>query len=52
MSQSVTNALPSSSKKISLLHSDVDGTLITKETILTVVVIVSYLTSSHFKSEY
>jgi hypothetical protein len=35
MPQSVTNSLFSSSRKISLLLSDMDGTLVTKEKILT-----------------
>jgi hydroxymethylpyrimidine pyrophosphatase-like HAD family hydrolase len=35
MFQSVTNALLSSPRKISLLLSDVDGILVTKEKILT-----------------
>lgn len=35
MSKSVTNALPSSPREISLLLSDVNGTLVTKEKIFT-----------------
>ncbi|HEY9794032.1 MAG TPA: hypothetical protein V6D30_00200 [Leptolyngbyaceae cyanobacterium] len=34
MSQSVTNALLSSPRKMSFLLSDVDGTLITKQKVL------------------